>query len=328
MDRAAEKGVYERAIGKILRFINRYLAGVAMNGGFMNRKDEFEQLKTEYKSIKVPQKGKEHMQEMIDKAKADKRRISRRKLIRNWIIAAAAALVIVILPNTNEAVANSMKNLPVIGNIFKVITVREYEHKDKNTEIMAKVPKVEYAGDKESSINKQAVEELNKSTEKYVSLLIRRFKKDMEDSGYGALDISYRKITDTDKWFTLAFDATEVQASGYEFHKYYHLDKKAGKIVQLKDMFKEDADYVTLISKEIKRQMKEQMKNSEKTYFISANNISDGFEKISKNQNFYFDDNGDMVIVFNEYEVGPGSIGAPQFTIPKEVISSILRLGY
>lgn len=289
----------------------------------MNRKEEFKELKKEYKNISIPENAKEQLQEVVQKAREDKRKNNRRKVITNWFVATAAVLVLMILPNTNEAIANSMQELPIIGNIFKVITVREYKYKEKNAEINAKVPKIEYRGEHEQ--NKQAVENINKEAEEYTEQLVKQFKKDMKNIGYGALDISYRKVTDNEAWFTLVFDATEVRASGYQFHKYYHLDKTSGKLVHLKDIFKENTDYVSVISKEIRKQMKSQMKNSDVMYFIKDNCIKDGFENISKNQNFYFDSEGRMVIVFDEYEVGPGSIGTPEFTIPKEITEPILK---
>ncbi len=33
----------------------------------------------------------------------------------------------------------------------------------------------------------------------------------------------------------------------------------------------------------------------------------------------------ELVIVFDEYEVAPGSMGMPEFIIPEEVLSEVLR---
>ena len=45
--------------------------------------------------------------------------------------------------------------------------------------------------------------------------------------------------------------------------------------------------------------------------------------KIDKNQNFYINNNGEIVISFDEYEVAPGYMGVVEFTIPNSVINSI-----
>ncbi|MBR7132114.1 MAG: DUF3298 domain-containing protein, partial [Clostridia bacterium] len=41
--------------------------------------------------------------------------------------------------------------------------------------------------------------------------------------------------------------------------------------------------------------------------------------------NFYWNENGDLVIIFDEYEVGPGSMGTPEFVIDRDVIKDILK---
>ena len=39
-------------------------------------------------------------------------------------------------------------------------------------------------------------------------------------------------------------------------------------------------------------------------------------------------ENGNLVIRFDEYEVGPGSMGSPAFEIPRSVYESMLKEGY
>ena len=87
----------------------------------------------------------------------------------------------------------------------------------------------------------------------------------------------------------------------------YNIDKSSGKIVSLKDIFKEKSDYIKIISNDIKRQMKQQMLTKDVVYFIKDNGISTGFKEISGNQNYYINNEGNIVIAFDEYEVGPVS---------------------
>ena len=47
------------------------------------------------------------------------------------------------------------------------------------------------------------------------------------------------------------------------------------------------------------------------------------FQAIAPDQQFYLDENGDLVIVFGEYAVAPGSMGMPRFVIDEEAISDI-----
>lgn len=103
--------------------------------------------------------------------------------------------------------------------------------------------------------------------------------------GYQGLDITSSVVTDNDKWFTLRIDATKTQASGYEFSRFYHIDKATGETATLSDLFADDANYVAALSAEVLRQMEEQMAQDEsKAYFtdqftaIDRSRISTGIQ--------------------------------------------------
>ena len=53
--------------------------------------------------------------------------------------------------------------------------------------------------------------------------------------------------------------------------------------------------------------------------------IVESFEKISSDQNFYINSDGNVVICFDKYEVAPGAQGSPEFVIPNELIADILK---
>ena len=79
--------------------------------------------------------------------------------------------------------------------------------------------------------------------------------------------------------------------------------------------------------------MKENEKaDSDKVYFYQGTSRDttglsedDLFSKIKPEQNFYFDEKGQLIITFNEYEEAPGYMGVVEFTIPDDVIRDILK---
>ena len=88
-------------------------------------------------------------------------------------------------------------------------------------------------------------------------------------------------------------------------------------------MFK-GSDYVDVISKNIISQMKERTKkNPEDTYWIDGE--MDNFKKIKKDQGFYINDKGELVICFDKYEVAPGSSGLVEFVIPNNVTKQLMK---
>jgi hypothetical protein len=97
------------------------------------------------------------------------------------------------------------------------------------------------------------------------------------------------------------------------------VDKTTGNIITLSDLYGQDTDYIDTISKEIKRQMQDRMATDENNiYFIKSDEEPSGFDKITDDTNFYIDENGNVVIVFDEYEVAPGYMGVVEFTLPQE----------
>ena len=89
----------------------------------------------------------------------------------------------------------------------------------------------------------------------------------------------------------------------------------SGKEYSLKSLFRTNTDYVTTISNEIKRQIKERK---------IADQQLVKFEKISKNEDFYL--TGDsLVIFFSEYEYFPYYFGIQEFPIPLKSLEGILN---
>ena len=297
---------------------NKEIEGKILN----SRDEEFVKLKEEYKKVSMPKEGMNKVEEAIWRAKMDKKRQRRRKTIRNvGLCTAAAAVVIVGLPNFHADIAYAMGNLPLVGGFFQVVTIRNYQYDDGNHTANVDIPDVSVKGGETESngVNSQAVQQVNKSAEEYVSQLIEQFQADITEEGYRGLDVSYETITDTDTWFTLKISAVETKGSGYEFYRFYHIDKAQDKVMELKDLFADNPDYVFVISNEIKKQMKEQMDAGTSVYFIEDSEVPDGFFQIKEDENFYINANGNLVIVFNEYEVGPGCIGCPEFVMPDEI---------
>ena len=233
-----------------------------------------------------------------------------------WTAWAAAVLALFIaVPNVSPAAAAAMADIPVLGAVVRVVTFRNYTYDDGWHSADVSVP--ELAGG-------AAAQEVSDQVRAYTDRLIARFEetceKELGKEGYLGLDVSSTVVTDSDTWFTLRVDAVETQASGYEFSRFYHINKATDQVVTLKDLFREDADYVGVLSDEVRQQMEERMaEDREASYFPEE------FTAIDPEQNFYFNGSGELVLVFDEYTIAPGSMGMPEFPIPADVYETLLR---
>ena len=177
------------------------------------------------------------LEEIIKMKENDRRHIPHS--LRPVAAVAAALALFVALPNLSPTVAAAMVDVPVLGPLVEIVTFRNYTYDDGHSSADVAVP--ELGGS-------DAADQVNDQVQTYTDQLIARFKADCEriGEGYQGLDVSSTVVTDTDTWFTLRIDATETMASGYDFSRFYHIDKRSGARVQLSDLFPEGADYVVL----------------------------------------------------------------------------------
>ena len=233
-------------------------------------------------------------------------------------------MFLVVLPNCSTVYAKALEEIPVIGNIVEVVTIRNYFYSDRNHEMDIDVPKIE-------GNESQAADYINKDVDELTKILVDRFNMDLEeigDKGHSGIYVDYEVITNTENWFTLKICVHEVAGSSNTYYKYYHIDKRDYKIITLKDLFS-DNEYSTVLENELRRQMNIEMAgDNSKIYWTENAEIGQDFVKLSDEHNFYWSENGDLVIVFDKYEVAPGYMGTPEFVIEKELLSDILKSEY
>lgn len=283
-----------------------------------------EKWKKEYDRIVVPDNVREKMEEAVMRAKETKKRAKRRKLYRYVGSAAAVFALMLILPNTSRTAAAAMQQIPVLGDFFKVVTIREYQVDEGRYQADVKVPEVvpeETDGVSEEAAQqaKETAEAINFDIQKATDELIEEFKSTMEEfeDGYGDILVDSEVLTDDERWFSLDLVLYQGAGSGYERHRHYTIDKTTGKRAALSDFFGED--YVETVSEEVKAQMRQRMAEDDSlTYWIDYEEVPEwNFQAIAEDQDFYVDKDGNVVICFNEYDVAPGYMGCVEFVIEK-----------
>ena len=286
----------------------------------------------------------------------EKKRAEHARRRSAWTAVAAAAVVMIALPNTNMQIAHAMENIPLLGGFFRLVTVRQYNYNDENHDAEVELAQINYgedagegasvgevaaapegtaAGSVEgvgqeaavANLSEDGVEAVNQDMEATVEELIRQFEDTLSEEGYHGLHVTQEVVTDNARYYTVKLSVLETEASGYEHNQFYTIDKQTGNVVTLEDLFAEGSDYISAISENIKTQMKEQMAADEGViYFLDNDDMPEfNFQGITEQTNFYFNEKDELVIAFDEYEVAPGSMGAPEFVIPQEVTAAILK---
>lgn len=295
---------------------------------------------TEEEKAEMIERFKEGKKHSVNNAVNRRRRAGR---IAGFAAAAAAA-VLVILPNTSAKAAYAMSQIPILGDVIKAVTIREYSYESERFQADIKEVQLEVDNsvaeggqtsdtDQAANVNQsenmdRSVAAINEDIDTMTNRLIQRFEEQAATGeSYGGVYMDHEVVTNTDKWFTLRLDVTEVAGSGAQYQYYYHIDKTTGEIASLKDLFKEGADYVTPVSENIKKQMRERMAEDDYLmYWVDEDpEMGFNFEKIKEDQNFYLNEKGQLVICFDEYEVAPGYMGLVEFAVEEDAIRDILK---
>lgn len=285
--------------------------------------DKYLRTKAKEEAEEIPASARKRIEEALsDLPEPETPITSLRRIPR---IAAAAACFIFItlflLPNVSVAYARTLENIPVIGDFVKVVTLRNYFYSDPYHEMNIDIPQIEENGN-------EAADQINQDVAQLTETLVHQFYEDLEiigENGHGSIYVDYEILTDTPKWFTLKLRIMLAAGSSNTYFKYYHIYKETGQTAQLGSLALDDRFY-DILTEEIKKQMKKQMEQDDQLiYWLEDSIMGKDLIALDEDHNFYWNENGDLVIPFDKYEVAPGSMGTPEFTIPIDILKEYIR---
>lgn len=292
----------------------------------MNSFDRYVKNKIAEEKTEIPETMKLKIEEILndlpEKSTGHKNSYYR---FRRFAVAACVLLVFFFLmPNVSVSYAQAMEQIPILGELVKVVTIRNYFYSDENHEMNIQVPQIE-------GNNQESVDYINTDVERLTTILKDRFYEELESvggQGHSSTYVDYETVTNTDNWFTLRMIVFEAAGSSNTYYKYYHINKRDGEIVQLEDFVTGEGFY-DVVSDEIKRQMKAEMEaDQDKIYWLEGSAFGWDFVELTPNHNFYWNEEGNLVIPFDKYEVAPGYMGTPEFVIEKGLIQDWIKPEY
>ena len=293
--------------------------------------NELQGLKKEYTSHKMTKEQTEQLHQIMKEAKHMESMKQKRTGNIKFVATAAAALIgiFIILPNTSGTIAHAMEQIPVLGELVKVVTFRDYEYETDRNMADIEVPEIMPEPQTGDSALQEKLDrttaEINAEIQTITDNLIKEFETNLKNEwGYQDVVVKSEVLATTPDYFTLKLICYQGAGSGYEWNYFYTIDLNTGERLKLKDIFVEGADYITPISENIKVQMQEQMDADENVYYWLNDEIEEwNFKAITDETSFYLNEKGNVVISFNEGDVAPMYMGTVAFEIPAEVLDGI-----
>lgn len=106
--------------------------------------------------------------------------------------------------------------------------------------------------------------------------------------------------------------------NGQNANYYFNIDIDQNMMIKLSDLFKTGSNYKEIINKEIQKQILE-MENKDRIFWKDKE-----FKFIANDNSFYIED-GNLVIVFPQYSIISRDISIPEFRIPLYKLNDCLR---
>lgn len=304
-----------------------------------------------YDSIDIPDRLSETVkqaiasqsrQERLERYRREKKKAAKVRFFRCTAAAAAALMACMTVGvNSSEAFAREMGELPVIGALARVLTVRSWHGTNGDYEIDLEVPRIEAEAAQEAQTQpvQDFTEKINEEIEKIVDAYMeearaefQEYKKAFFETGGTQEEWNDRKMDITvdytvkyqkDNLLSLELVTAKGWVAASQERHYYNLDLDREQALTLEDILGED--YVRICNESIDAQIREQVRTDEmKSYFgYGPDGEQDdemgieGFTTVSKDTKFYLNEEGNPVIVFDEYEIAPGYMGMPEFEIER-----------
>ena len=287
-----------------------------------------------YDNIEIPKELNDVVKDAIKKNERNEGSLhmknkNRRSIVlqKSLLSAAAVLLCFTLALNTSEVFAENAGDVPVLGVLAKVLTVRTYETTQDNKNISVKVPEINSSESNEfvTDINK----EINVIVDAYTADAQSRLEADKEaflttggtEEEWAERDldihVDYEVKYQKENLLSLVLTANESWYGAYDLTYYYNINLEEDKNLTLVDVL--GSNYITIANESIISEMKARVEeNSDYVYWgVTDEEDSEitGFTSVDENTKFYLNEEGKVVISFDKYEVAPGFMGKQEFII-------------
>lgn len=282
---------------------------------------EFDKAKQEYASVPIPEELSDRVQAGIRQGREARRRAARKPLYRTLGTCAACLAVLVGALNLSSTFAAAAADVPVLGGLFQVLTVRSYDTVQDGIDYDVSVPEVE--------ADSGVADRINAEIQKRVDAHMAKAQQDWDDYkeaffatggtqeqwGDRKMDviINYEIKSQTDSTVSFVVNFGEGWITANQQRYCYNLDLENDRDITLADVLGEN--WVEICNEAVKEGMAAQVEADGFDYFFPAE--QGGFSTVDENTSFYINEDGDPVLVFPEYSIAAGAAGILEFPVTK-----------
>jgi len=290
---------------------------------------KLDRMKERYDQTAIPEELNFRIQREIQKSREqqeEKRGAGRshsfKRIIRSAEAAAAAVCILFTAAlNTSPVFAKEAGELPVVGGLARILTFRSYETEKNDIAVSVEIPTIEMiaedTGIEVDEINQEILARCNQYAEDALRRAEEYRTAYLETGGTPEewaehrikITVDYEIKQQGGDYLSFVVRGSENWTNAYNESKYYNLDLRTGETVTLKDIL--GSGYAELVNESVRKQIAERREKGE-TFFSAEEG---GLAGISEDAKFYINENNRPVIVFEKYEIAPGSSGEIEFVV-------------
>lgn len=283
--------------------------------------NEWKRLKAAYDAAEIPQDLDMHVRAGIHLGGGKRRRhIRRMKLLHVSETMAACFAALFVVLNVSPTIAAAAGDIPVLGRLLRVLTVRSMHELNNDVSYEIDVPGIQNGSDYTDRINDEIQKRVDKKIEEGNQAVLDYKKAFIETGGTqqqwdareNKVSVTYNVKSQTDTRVSFVIKSFVSTASAYQEEFFYNLDLLNNRVITLKDLYGDN--WVNICNRSILNQITDYpLSPGEKSPFFGAD--MGGFSTVDEKTNFYINEKGNAVIVFPRASIAIGALGSVEFVV-------------
>jgi len=277
---------------------------------------EFKQARMDYEAIPIPQELDDRVREGI---RQGRRNYLKKRFQRYAARAAACFAVLTAMLNLSPTIALAAAEVPVLGGLFQILTVRDFHTVEDGIRYDVSVPGAVAEGELARQVNALIQEKVDahlaqaqQDWDDYRDTFFANGGTE-EEWGNREMDVTVDYSIKSQTYSRVSFAVTlgEGWVAAREESYYYNLDLAEDRPITLRELLGEN--WVERCNDAILAGIEAAQDEEGFSYFFSPD--EGGFTTVDENTAFYIRGDGVPVVVFPQYSIAAGAAGSPEFPI-------------
>jgi len=281
--------------------------------------NEFKRAKEKYEETPIPEELDGLVRIGIRQGQEQYRRRHGRSFRRSLGTAAACFTVVLAALNLSPTMAAAAADVPVLGGLFQVLTIRSYEKEKDQVYYQVEIPEVDSDADIARRVNAEIQERVDEHVAEMEQMWTEYHDSFMATGGTEEewaqrsmdVNVAYEVKSQTETTVSFVVDLSQCSFSASQTQYYYNLDLAHDRDITLRDLLGED--WVEICNQSIQGQIDETAPEDNFCFPPEEG----GFTTVDETTSFYIRQDGVPVVVFPKYAIAAGAAGVLEFEIRK-----------